>query len=169
MSIKQPTYDEGIETPKFQIIPFSNEYQDKTAQFITSILEAEFGYGNIDRPDLRNISNAYQRDPQSNFWLVVENGEVMGTIAIMNYGNGRGFLKRMYVKKELRSKGVGQKLLDTLLEFARNSEYQIIFTSTVEEFTSARQFYGKNGFEQIPQLPSDLAAPGDNIFLKLGL
>ena len=69
----------------------------------------------------------------------------------------------------MRSKGIGQQLMDVMLKFAKNSSYQAVFTSTVEEFMSARNFYKKNGFAEIEKLPKDLAAPGDNVFLELKL
>lgn len=152
-----------------EIIPYSNQYKEQTIKFVLSILEDEFGYTGIERPDLYDISNIYQQDSKSNFWLAVLAKKVVGTIALKSYGEGRGLLKRMYVAKEIRSKGVGQQLMDTLLNFAQNSSYQIIYTSTVEEFKSARNFYKKNDFIEIEKPPEDLAASGDNVFLELKL
>lgn len=149
-----------------QIIAYADQYKVQTINFILSILENEFGYTNIERPDLYDIPNIYQQNG-GNFWIAILNNKIIGTIAIQNYENGRGFLKRMYVKKELRKKGIGQELINILLKFAKNSGYKIIYTSTVEEFISARNFYNKNGFIEINNLPDDLDAPGDNIFLEL--
>lgn len=152
-----------------EVITYTDKYKDQTIKFILSILEDEFGYTGIERPDLYDITNVYQKDSKSNFWLAISDNEVVGTIAIKHYGSGRGFLKRMYVKQEMRSKGIGQQLMDAMLKFAKNSSYQAVFTSTVEEFMSARNFYKKNGFVEIEKLPKDLAAPGDNVFLELKL
>ncbi len=152
-----------------EIITYIDNYKDETIKFILSILEDEFGYIGIDRPDIYDITNVYQKDSKSNFWLATSENEVVGTIAIKNYGNGRGLLKRMYVKQDMRSKGIGQQLMDIMLKFAKNSDYRIIFASTVEEFVSARNFYKKNGFIEVKKLPENLADPDDNVFLELKL
>src|SRR3989338_4148469 len=152
-----------------EIITYTDKYKDQTIKFILSILEDEFGYTGVGRPDLYDIANVYQKDSKSNFWLATSENELVGTIAIKNYRNGRGFLKRMYVKKEMRSKGIGQQLADVMLKFAKNSDYRIIFASTVEEFVSARNFYKKNGFIEVEKLPENLADPDDNVFLELKL
>lgn len=149
-----------------QIILYDNNYKDQTINFILSILEDELGFNNIERPDLYTIPQIYQQNSKGNFWLAILNNEIVGTIAIQDYGNGRGFLKRMYVKKELRNKGIGQDLLNRLLEFSKNHEYHTIYTSTVGEFFSAINFYKRNGFVEINNLPEDLIAPGDNIFFQ---
>lgn len=152
-----------------QIIDYTDTYKQQTINLILFILENEFEYKNVERPDLYDIPNVYQKDGKGNFWLALLNNEVIGTVALQNYGNGRGLLKRMYVKKEVRKKGVGQELLNQVFTFAKNYNYQIIYASTVEEFTSARKFYQKNGFVEIPNLPSDIATSGDNVFLQLKL
>lgn len=152
-----------------KITPYTDEHKDQTAKFVISILEDEFGYTGIDRPDLYDISNFYQKDPNSNFWLALLSNEIIGTVAIQNCGRKRRFIKRMYVKKDLRSKGVGQALMNTLVVFAKNTDYKTIFISTVEEFESARKFYKKNGFVEIRELPKDIKAPGDNVFLELSI
>ena len=152
-----------------KIIAYTDKHKDQTIRLILNILEDEFGYTGIERPDLQEIPKVYQNDAKSNFWLAISDNEVVGTIAIKNYGNGQGLLKRMYVKQEMRSKGIGQKLLDALMEFAKKSKYKTIFTSTVEEFASARNFYKKNGFAEIEKLPENLPGPYDNVFLELKL
>jgi len=155
-----------------KIITYNNKYKEQLVKLILSILKDEFGYADtdIERQDLYDIQNVYQQDPKSNFWLAIYGNKVVGTIAIKYYGKDRGLLKRMYVKKEMRNKGIGQELTNTLLAFAKNSHYKNIFLSTVEKFVSARNFYKNKGFVEIKKLPEDLAAPtGDNVFLKLTL
>ena len=152
-----------------EIIAYSDKRKDETIQFVISILEGEFGYTGFERPDLYNIEKTYQQDKKSNFWLAILDDKVIGTIAVKDYGNNRGFIKRLYVDKRMRSKGIGQRLMKTLLEFARDSGFEVLYTSTVEEFMSARNFYEKNGFIEIGRLPKDISNPGDNIFLELKL
>jgi len=150
------------------IRPYSDKYKEQTVRLLLSVLEDEFEYKGLERPDLDNISNAYQVN-HGNFWIALNDDELIGTIALQDHGKGRGFVRRMCVKKKYRRKGIGQKLFDTLLGFARNSTYKTIYCSTVVEFKSARAFYEKNNFSEIKELPEDMALPIENVFLELKL
>ncbi len=151
-----------------EIAPFTPDYNEETAQFVISMLEGEFGYGPLERPDLRDISAFYQGE-KSNFWLALEDGKVVGTVGFKNYGQGRAHLKRMYVKEKLRRQSLGEQLFRTLLEFAKDNSYKTIYATTMTQFSSGRSFYQKNGFVEIEKLPTDLPDFDDDIFLKLEL
>jgi len=57
----------------------------------------------------------------------------------------------LFVDKNYRGKefGTGQKLLNTLIDWARHKGFTEIFLGTTEKFTRAQRFYEKNGFEEI--------------------
>ena len=152
----------------FRIISYEDKYKDETIKLILPILEDEFDFDGIDRPDLWNIPEVYQQE-KSDFWLAVVNDKVVGTIALKNYGDGRGYLKRMYVDQSMRRQGLGQKLFNHLVEFAKHHSFRKIYVGTEEEFAGALQFYQKNGFEIIKKLPDDLPDFDDHIFLRLDL
>lgn len=152
-----------------KIITYNNNYKEQTIKLLLSILEDELGYKKLERPDVHDIPSVYQKDSMGNFWLAIDNNEVIGTIALQNYGNKRGMIKRMCVKKEYRRKSIGQKLLNSLLKFAKNSGHKTVYSTTMYEFTAAKNLYRKNSFVEIKKLPEDLAMPGEDIFLELKL
>lgn len=154
-----------------EILPYSDKYKEQTIEMVFDILENEFGHhSKSGRPDLRDIPNYYQKN-KGNFWLATEDGNIMGTIALSNCGDARGFLERFYVKKDLRRKGIGGKLFSALLDFARGNGYKIICLSTWEDTVAAKNFYTKNGFLRIEFLPNDISSRSgnDNLFYKLEL
>ena len=110
-----------------KIIPYSDKYKKTTVKLIISVLKEEFGFKRTEKLDfdLHHITEIYQQN-KGNFWLAVEEGEVIGTIALRNYGRQRGYLKRMYVAKNFRETGVADKLLNTLFKFVRNNGYKKI-------------------------------------------
>ena len=65
----------------------------------------------------------------------------------------------MFVKAEYRGKEyrIGQKLLDTLFEWARKKKIHRIFLGTTDKFIAAQRFYEKNDFIEIEKniLPSE--------------
>lgn len=154
-----------------KIIIYSDKYKDKTIELIFDILENEFSHhSKSGRPDLQNIPEEYQKN-NGNFWIAIENENVVGTIALRNCDAKVGFLERMYVKKELRRAGLGKKLLSALIDFAKDKNYKEIFLSTWDEAISANNFYIKNGFKRIEALPDNIAnrSSSDTVFYKLEL
>ena len=132
------------------------------------ILEGEFHSFGYKRPDLFNISETFQKD-KGNFWIAIEKEKVVGSIGLRDYGNNRGLLKRFYVDKNFRGTGLAQKLLATLVNFAKENNYKEIFLGTSEKMVAANKFYLKMGFERINSLPTDIQYVGDTIFYKIDL
>ncbi|VVB99962.1 Acetyltransferase (GNAT) family protein [uncultured archaeon] len=151
-----------------EIIPYGEKYAKPVKAFILGILEDEFGIRGEKRPDLDDISCTYQRN-KSNFWVAVDRGKVVGTIALMDYGSKRGYLKRMYVARELRGSGLAAELLNTLIEFARKNGMRGLYCGTVGKLAAANKFYQKHGFLKIEKLPGDMPEFGDDVFYLLGL
>ena len=152
----------------YQITEYSDAMSQEVVSFILSILEGEFGHFGIDRPDLKDIPGYYQ-NKNGNFWLAKSDGKIIGTIGLINHGSGRGYIKRMAVATEHRGKGVAQKLLATLMEFAKSSGYYGLYLATSENMTAAIRFYEKEGFERIAALPEDFVHHGDSVFFKKSL
>jgi GNAT superfamily N-acetyltransferase len=137
---------------EIKISEYYARYQEQVADLIISIQSSEFGVAITldDQPDLREISTFYQTK-NGNFWIATIEGVLIGTIALLDIGNGRGALRKMFVDKNYRGKeiGVGQKLLNTLLGWAVEKEFYEILLGTTEEFVAAQRFYEKNGFVEV--------------------
>ncbi len=135
-----------------QVNNYSASYQQQVVALILSIQQIEFGVPVTleSQPDLENIPSFYQKD-KGNFWIGIIENKVLGTIALLDIGNSRGALRKMFVHKDYRGKeyGIGQTLLNTLLEWARQNNLKEILLGTTEKFIAAQRFYEKNGFEQI--------------------
>ncbi|NDV19567.1 GNAT family N-acetyltransferase [Pseudodesulfovibrio sp. JC047] len=143
------------------ILPFSNHDTEAIVALITSIQIDEFGVETSaeDQPDLRTIPEYYQHGA-GNFWLAFEGDELVGTIALLDTGNGLCSLRKMFVKKAYRGKKyhVGASLMQTLLDWARERVVQAVYLGTVDVYHAAHRFYEKNGFVEIPgtQLPQQI-------------
>ena len=96
--------------------------------------------------------NEYKRNG-GKFYLAEENKIIIGSIAIINKGN-YGILKRMYIKKEYRGKGISQELLRKIIAFARKKKYKKIELTTHPKMKRAKLFYLKNDFNIIEILPN---------------
>lgn len=158
----------SVETQKkAQIIPYTDAYQQQTKELVLGTLADDFDV-HVDLPDLDNISDTYQKD-NGNFWVAVDKGKVVGAIALRDYGEGRGMLKRFYVEKPHRGTDVASNLFSTLLTFAQEKQYKDIYLTTTQETEAAQKFFRRHGFAQIPELPEDIPDFGDPLFYKLAI
>jgi len=119
---------------------------------ILPIQQEEFGIP-ITReaqPDLLRIADYYQvRD--GNFWVAEAGGIIVGTIGLLDIGNGEGALRKMFVSAPWRGPEarVAQRLLEELLTWARRKALRRICLGTTDRFLAAHRFYEKHGFELI--------------------
>jgi GNAT superfamily N-acetyltransferase len=139
------------------ISPFTDANLDGVVALIVPIQQKEFGIpiSLEDQPDLLAIPAFYQKG-NGNFWVALENGKVVGTIALVDIGNGQGALRKMFVQADLRGGGVARQLLETLLDWCRSRKMKGVYLGTTAQFLAAHRFYEKNGFSLIDK--SDLPA-----------
>jgi diamine N-acetyltransferase len=55
-------------------------------------------------------------------------------------------LKRIYVLSEYKGKGIAQKLMDVILDHARENKYEVVWLGVWEHNMRAQKFYEKYGF-----------------------
>jgi len=137
---------------KININTYSVNYQQEVIDLILHIQQTEFGIPITleAQPDLKDIPSFYQKD-NGNFWIASVENSVVGTIALLDIGNSRGALRKMFVHRHYRGKeyGIGQALLNNLLAWARQNNFKEILLGTTEKFIAAQRFYEKNGFLEI--------------------
>lgn len=112
----------------------------------------------------------YYYNHSYNFWYAVNaEGKVVGSIGLKKINNQYGEIKKLFVIKEYRSKGVAQKLMDTLLKASFKHQFKFLILGTVDKFHAAHKFYTKYGFDQVSQkdLPKEFETnPLDNLFFR---
>jgi len=128
---------------------YQDNYKDRVIDLILNIQNEEFRIPitREQQPDLSEIPKYYQVN-NGGFWIARLNEKIIGTIALLDIGNNKGALRKMFVDKNYRGKefGVGQKLLNSLVAWARQKGVTEIFLGTTEKFIGAQRFYEKNGF-----------------------
>lgn len=131
---------------------YTDTYKENAIDLILSIQNEEFGIPitRQQQPDLNEIPKFYQKN-KGNFWIAKIDNKVVGTIALLDIGNNKSALRKMFVAKDYRGKefGIGQSLLNTLVAWAKHKGITEIFLGTTEKFIAAQRFYEKNGFVEI--------------------
>lgn len=136
---------------QLQIRPFCAADQEPAKQLILAGLGERWGW--IDstlNPDLNDIALTYA----TGIFLVAHfDDAVVGTGALMPEvtGEGKDALRvvRMSVRTDLRRNGIGRRLLDALLEWARQSGCYHIVLETTSTWTDAVRFYRRYGFQVV--------------------
>lgn len=132
-----------------QIGEYSAAHRHQVIDMVLGIQREEFGLPITiqDQPDLSDISSFFLK--RGNFWVATEDGRVVGTIGAFDLGDGNAVLRKMFVKKEYRGKGVSKGLLAELLEWAKRSGFRRVCLGTTPLYLAAHRFYEKNGFVEI--------------------
>ncbi len=135
-----------------QIAPFLPEHAQGVVSVILPIQQTEFDIPiTLDaQPDLKDIPGFYQLG-DGNFWVALDAGTVVGTLALLDIGNHQVALRKMFVARSHRGadRGVASQLLQTLLAWCGARGVREIFLGTTAKFLAAHRFYEKNGFREI--------------------
>lgn len=136
------------------IRPYQSGDTDGVCDVILPIQTIEFGVPVTlkDQPDLLDIADFYQHGT-GNFWVAEADGTIVGTISLLDIGDGAAALRKMFVAADWRGRqhGTAQKLLDTLLNHARGKSLKVVYLGTTALFLAAHRFYEKNGFELVDE------------------
>lgn len=135
-----------------KIIPFTKIYQQQVIDLIVGIQSGEFGVKITadDQPDLTQIKSYYQWG-NGNFWIAIQEEQVLGTISLVDIGNEQVGLRKMFVKQGHRGApfNIGQNLMDIAFDWCSKIAIKQIFLGTVPTYFAAHRFYEKNGFSRL--------------------
>jgi GNAT superfamily N-acetyltransferase len=85
-------------------------------------------------------------------------------------GDGQCELKRMYVRPDFRRLGIGRKVVEMLIDDARQIGYKRIYLDTAVVQNAAQGLYLTCGFQPTEAYyPASDEYMADSVFMKLGL
>ena len=135
---------------RMKIETYSGRYDDEIRSLILSIQndEAKIGLTLEEQPDLPDIGRSYQQSG-GEFWVALSDGRVIGTVGLMLREEHCAILKKFFVKREVRSQGMGLSLYRELLEYARGRDVRHIILDTPSVARVSHRFYERAGFVRI--------------------
>ena len=98
--------------------------------------------------ELHEIKTQYGFPDGGLYLILSKNGKYIGCGGIRKFKDGVAELKRMYIKKEYRGKGLGRKLLEKLIQLATDLKYEKIWLDTLESLQAATNLYREYGFAE---------------------
>ena len=138
-----------------QTRPYQTEDLDSVNTLIRGIQSQEQNL-NLPQPELRDIENFYQK--KGNFWVALDQGQIIGTVALVLLDRTTAKLGKMFVAATHRggSKQVAKNLLETAVRWAQFQGITHLCLETITEPCAAQTFYLKNNFVEVlqSQLPN---------------
>lgn len=119
-------------------------------------------------PQLDELHAYYGNLPHAKYWVVEMDGKVVGGIGIAPFDEERKIceLQKFYVHKEAQGLGLGRKLMETALDFAKKY-YSQCYLETHHKLEVAAKIYEKYGFELLSEpIPGSEHSAMDRWYIK---
>lgn len=93
-------------------------------------------------------------DPASdNCWIAEKDGRAVGSVFVVRHDPTTAKLRMLYVDASARGLGIGKRLIDEALRFARQAGYTRMLLWTTSVLSDARRLYQKAGFVLVEEEP----------------
>lgn len=149
-----------------KIVPFHASYSSAFYDLNIEWLETYFYVEPYDREVLSN-PDTHIMEPGGHIFFVVDGNKVLGTVALLNRGEGIFELTKMAVLPSQRGKKIGQKLMAHCLLFAKENNFKELFLYSNTLLENAIYIYKKVGFIEVP-IPEDNPYKRTNIKMIYG-
>jgi GNAT superfamily N-acetyltransferase len=113
-------------------------------------IERHFTMEDTDRKAL-NDPHGYVLAAGGAIVMAEQDGEAVGTCALLAIGQGRFELAKMTVAQRLHGQGIGRKLLAFTIEHARQLGATSLFLETNHTLVNAIHLYEVLGFRHLPE------------------
>ncbi|WP_437831813.1 bifunctional helix-turn-helix transcriptional regulator/GNAT family N-acetyltransferase [Niallia taxi] len=80
-------------------------------------------------------------------WIAEDNEKFAGCVGLVEDNETTALLRWFIVDPSIRGKGVGTKLVQTLLNYSKEQQYKRVYLWTVSSLPVARRLYAKFGFK----------------------
>jgi DNA-binding MarR family transcriptional regulator/GNAT superfamily N-acetyltransferase len=121
---------------------YSKEYRyDERFEALVAEIAAEF---------VKNFDSRCER-----CWMAEKNGEQVGSVMLVRKSDTVAKLRLLLVEPSARGLGIGKRLVEECVHFAKQAGYRKILLWTQSELKAARTIYEKAGFHLLKEEPHE--------------
>jgi putative acetyltransferase len=120
---------------------------------ILAILTREYPFDRsvYSDSDLEKIDETYG-GVRDSFFVIEENGSVVGTVGIKQESKDDALLRRLFVDPKYRKHGYGTELLTRAIVFCREKGYKKMYFRCTDRMSEAMKLCLKQGFMETEKL-----------------
>jgi putative acetyltransferase len=96
--------------------------------------------------EMSRLPDIFSETRRNAFWVVETDDEIIGMFGIESRGNDSTELRRMYLDRRHRGRGIAQRMLQCAEKRARELGFAKLILSTAEIQKAAIAFYRKSGY-----------------------
>ena len=131
----------------------------------TTMLGVNLAFQGYDE-EIKNLPGKYAL-PYGRLYIAYYDNKAAGCIALRKFENDGCEMKRLFVRPEYRHLKIGKKLVDKIIENARELKYKYMVLDTLSNLHEAVSLYRKSGFQEVEAYYEN---PLDNVlYFKLEL
>ncbi len=128
----------------FKISKIEDEDREKAYRFCLGIFE-EMGWDKKFAYGLEDLKKTFGGLGEA-FFLAKEKGKVVASAGLKKLTDQEALIKRFYVAKDFRGKGLAGLMLEKIKDFAKEKNYKIVFVDIFQSNERAKKFFQKQGF-----------------------
>lgn len=139
---------------EIQIVGFDHRYALAFAELNYHWIKEHFTVEEHDREILEHPFEVIVEPGGEVFFAVTDDGQVVGTAAMIKANDDLFELSKMAVAPEFQRKGISNVLMDACIAFVRSRNASTIFLETNAKLPAALGLYNKYGFKHTPLDPN---------------
>lgn len=146
MKIIQTILSEYIDQNESSIF-IREDYTEEDKQLIIEKQRAYYSenYG-FDETFLEYLNDSFEGNIKK-IWVAEQNGNFVGCVGLVEDSKATAVLRWFIVDPSIQGKGVGTQLVQKLLHYCKEQQYDRVYLWTVSSLPVARRLYSKFGFK----------------------
>ena len=113
----------------------------------TTMLGVNLTFQGYDE-EIKNLPGKYAL-PYGRLYIAYYDNKAAGCIALRKFENDGCEMKRLFVRPVYRHLKIGKKLVDKIIEDARELKYKYMVLDTLSNLHEAVSLYRKSGFQEV--------------------
>ena len=144
----------------FEIVEYSDEWAKDFAALNYEWIKEFFEVEKHDS-EILDDPKKWVIDPGGQIFMAITDGKAAGTVAMIPAGDGVLELTKMAVSPAFQERGMGSKLIEAGVEFAKEKGVTTVFLESHTKLTAALMLYRKYDFTEVPGDPNSLYSRAD--------